>query len=96
MTISRRRAERSLKQKGFVQDNTDHRMFYLYVEGRKTSIFTYTSHGGKEIDDSLLNLMRRELRLQTNRQARDLLLCPMTGEAYVRWLREHGILRHRV
>ena len=93
MTISRRRAERSLKQKGFVQDNKEHRMFYLYVDGLKTPIFTYTSHGGREIDDALLTLMRRELRLQTNRQARDLLICQMTGEDYVRWLREQGILR---
>jgi len=93
MTISRRRAERSLKQKGFVQDNKDHRTFYLYVNGKKTSIFTYTSHGGREIDSSLLNLMKRELRLQTNSQARNLLICPMAGEDYVRWLREHGILR---
>ena len=93
MTISRRRAEHSLKQKGFVQDNREHRMFYLYVDGQRTPIFTYTSHGGREIDDSLLSLMRRELRLQTNRQARDLLICPMTGESYVQWLREQGILR---
>ncbi|MBM3237755.1 hypothetical protein FJZ31_15815 [Candidatus Poribacteria bacterium] len=93
MTISRRRAERSLKQKGFVRDNKGHRMFYLYVDGLKTPIFTCTSHGGREIDDSLLNLMKHELRLRTNRQAQDLLNCPMTGEDYVRWLREQGILR---
>ena len=93
MTISRRRAERSLKQKGFVQDNKEHRRFYLYVDELKTTVRTYTSHGGREIDDYLLNLMKRELRLRTNRQARDLLNCPMTGEDYVRWLREQGILR---
>jgi len=93
MTISRRRAERSLRQKGFVRDNKNHRMFYLYVDGVKTPIFTYTSHGGRTIDAHLLNLMKRELRLRTNRQARDLLICPMTGEDYVRWLREQGILR---
>ena len=93
MTISRRRAERSLKQKGFVRDNREHRVFYLHVDGLKTPIFTCISHGGREIDDSLLNLMKSELRLQTNRQARDLLGCPMTGEDYVRWLREQGILQ---
>ena len=93
MTISRHRAESSLKQKGFVQDNKEHRRFYLYIDGLKTTVRTYTSHGGREIDDSLLSLMRRELRLQTNRQARDLLICPMTGESYVQWLREQGILR---
>jgi len=37
--------------------------------------------------------MKRELYLRTNRQAQDLLNCPMTGEYYVRWLREQGILQ---
>ena len=70
MRIPRKVIETSLKQKGFVQDNRDHRKFFLYYKGKKTGIFTYTSHGSKykDIGDGLISIMKRQLQLQTKRQ----------------------------
>lgn len=94
MRISRRVIETSLKEKGFVQDNRAHRKFFLYYEGKKTSVFTYTSHGSKykDIGDKLIGMMKRQLGLQTNKEVRNLLQCPMSGDEYIKILIERNII----
>ena len=82
LPVSIRIAEQSLKAKGFRQAKRNHRMFFFWVKGKKTAIFTYTSHGSKS-EDACLYLMKKELRLDANRQAYDFLTCPMTGEDYI-------------
>jgi hypothetical protein len=94
MRIPRKVIEASLKQKGFVQDNRDHRKFFLYYKGKKTGIFTYTSHGSKykDIGDELISKMKRQLQLEKNKEAKDLFECPMSGDEYIQKLIERNII----
>jgi len=58
-----RKIRSSLTSKGFVEDNTHHCYFWLYVKGKKSEIYTYFSHGAKECDNFLLSQMAGQLKL---------------------------------
>jgi predicted RNA binding protein YcfA (HicA-like mRNA interferase family) len=77
----------ALESKGFKRRKGRDVFLHLYVDGRKTPIFTKVSHGGKEIHDRLLAAMARQLHL-TRRQFDDLVNCPLTSEDLVRLLRD--------
>ena len=52
MPRKQREVERSLTQKGFRPRDGDHNYFlYWSKAGKKTAVFTKTSHGGREIDE---------------------------------------------
>jgi hypothetical protein len=90
-SFSTSRIRTSLLRKGFVSDQTHHEMLWLHVDGKKTSVRTRLSHGGKEYGSSLLGLMARQLHL-SREQLDDLISCPMTMQDYVAMLRSAGIL----
>ncbi|MBM3476612.1 MAG: type II toxin-antitoxin system HicA family toxin [Armatimonadetes bacterium] len=74
-------------------DNNAHRKLILYVNDKRTSVWTEVSHDGKTVyTRDLLLLVKRELKLHTMQQVRDLVDCPMTYEGYVSLLREGGII----
>ena len=74
--------EKSLTTKGFKRKEGNHSYFNYYAtSGKKTAVFTKTSHGAREIDDSLLSLMARQCKL--SRADFDLLIdCPLDRGAY--------------
>jgi len=78
--------ERGLKAKGFSSGTGDHNYFlYFSKAGKKTAVFTKTSHGAKEIGDSLLAKMARQVKL--SRADFDLLVdCPLDRDTYERKL----------
>ena len=82
--------ERSLEKKGFQRKEGDHHYFNYYTTaGKKTKVFTKTSHGAKELDDSLLGMMSRQCKL--TRQDFDRLIdCPLDRDTYERKLIECG------
>lgn len=80
-----------LCKKGFESRENDHTFFHLYVDGRKSIIFTKISHGEKEIGDRLLAMMARQLRL-SRKQFLDLIDCPLAKTQYVSLLRNAGVL----
>ena len=84
-----RTVAKSLKGKGFRDRHNDHTFFHLWVDDKKTPIFTKISHGEKEIGNPLLSTMARQLRL-SSRQFDSLLDCPLSQEEYVEILRENG------
>jgi len=47
------------------------------------------SHGEKEIDDNLLSIMARQVKL-TKKLFIDLIDCPLSEEQYVKHLRDGG------
>ncbi len=50
--------EKILLAKGFRPKDGDHNYFNYYSKaGKKTAVFTKTSHGAREIDDNLLACM---------------------------------------
>jgi hypothetical protein len=74
--------ERSLLAKGFAHREGDHNYFNYYTKaGKKTAVFTKTSHGAREIDDSLLGRMARQCKLSRGDFDR-LIDCPLDRDGY--------------
>lgn len=86
--------ERALKAKGFSLGTGDHKHFlYMTKAGKKTAVFTKTSHGSKEISDNLLGKMARQVKL--NRSDFDMLIdCPLDRDAYERKLVAQNVITH--
>ena len=66
----------ALLRKGFRQDQTHRRMFWFYVDGKKTSVRARTSHGELEFGESMLGVRGKQIGL-TKRQALDFIRCPL-------------------
>ena len=74
--------EKSLLAKGFRAKEGDHTYFNYYSKaGKKTAVFTKTSHGAREIDDSLLSRMSRQCKL-SNKDFGLLIDCPLDRDTY--------------
>lgn len=74
--------ERSLLAKGFRAKEGDHTYFNYYSRaGKKTAVFTKTSHGAREIDDNLLSRMAKQCKLN-NKDFGLLIDCPLDRDAY--------------
>ena len=52
-----------LLREGFEKVETHHTMLWFMVQGRRTSIHTWVSHGQRKPDDRLPRLMASELHL---------------------------------
>ena len=94
MKVDRLEAIRSLRQKGFREDKTrDHIYFYHEYNGKETGPCTKISHSRRvrDISGDLLLSMRKQLRLDTNRDAVDLLSCPMDGDEFNSKMKAKGI-----
>jgi predicted RNA binding protein YcfA (HicA-like mRNA interferase family) len=79
-----------LNRKGFLQSESDHTHLILYVNGKKTEVRTKVSHGAREIDDHLINLMSKQVHLE-KKEFRDLINCPLSLEGYLKKLSAEGI-----
>lgn len=81
-----------LKKKGFElhPEKDDHNFFYLIVDGKKSSVFTFFSHGYSEYGDSLMLKIKKQLRFQNTKVAEDFFDCPLTKEKYIALLKEQG------
>jgi len=94
MSVDRSLAVRSLQQKGFrLNKSGDHLYFHHEFEGKRTISYTKISHSKKQKDISgdLLLSMRKQLRLDTIKDARDLLSCPMDGDMFNFIMKRKGI-----
>lgn len=90
-TLKAREVKQALLKKGFRLFNNDHEYFILYVDGRKTRVKTKISHGEKEIDDGLIDLMKKQTHL-SREEFLDLANCPLSGERYIELLGERVTL----
>jgi hypothetical protein len=89
MPRSAREISSALERKGFERRESKDAYFHLWVDGKKTPIYTKMSQGEREIHDGLLGAMARQLRLR-KAQFDDLVECPLSKEDYVGILREEG------
>ena len=86
------KVEKGLEAKGFRHDDGDHHFFhYFSTAGKKTRVFTKTSHGASEIDDSLLGRMAKQCKLKRAEFDR-LIDCPLSRDAYESMLIAQGIV----
>jgi len=90
--VKTKELESALVGKGFRQDNTHHRFFWLFDGEKKTSVKTYVSHGVREYGDELLDKVKKQLGL-TKPQLLDLIACPMTEHDYLEHLLNIGRIR---
>lgn len=83
---------KTLKKKGFelYPEKDHHKFYYLIVDGKKTSINTYISHGASEYGDTLMQMVKKQLRFQNTRTAEDFFDCPLTMDKYIKILKEQG------
>lgn len=95
-SLARRQIEKAFGQKGLVPEEAKgHRKWILLHEGRYTGIFTKISRSPKykEIDDTTLGRISRQLKFRMLHQFKDFVECPVTQEMYLELLREqHYIL----
>lgn len=89
MPRSAREISSALESKGFVRRESKDAYYHLWVDGKKTPIFTKMSQGERDVHDGLLAAMARQLRLR-RRQLDDLVDCPLSRDEYVQILRETG------
>src|SRR5271157_1675571 len=82
----------ALLRKGFEKVETHHTMLWFVVQGRRTSIHTWVSHGQRKLDDRLLRLIGRELHL-SRAELLKFVECEMNYEDYRRRMVDEGYLR---
>lgn len=87
-----REIENALLSKGFIRSDSNHRFFHLYVDGKRTPIRTYLSHGVSEYGDDLLSKVRQQMKLRSKKELLEFIDCPVTHEDYVEIVREAGLL----
>ena len=83
--------EGSLSKKGFQIINSHHKRYIYYVNGQKTGITTFISHGKKEYGDILLSKMRKQLKL-SRQQFDDMVMCPLTKEKLYEIYSDNGLI----
>lgn len=84
-----------LPSKGFKKkEKKKHTYFFHVHNGKETGINTLVSRGTKykSYGNELLGAMKKQLKLSTLRQLKNLIECPMTEEKYNKFLKELGFL----
>lgn len=80
----RNEVERALIKKGFRKSQNDHSKFVYHLKnGKKTSVWTKTSHGSshREISPTNLGKMARQCKL-SSKDFVQLIECPMNQSIY--------------
>ncbi len=83
---------KSLQKKGFRQTQSSHARLTFYVDGKKSSVFTFISYGKKEISDELMHKMAKQVRLSYI-QFCELVDCSMTGEELKQFYLDEQIVK---
>lgn len=91
MPRATRDVEKALSKKGFtLVADKDHNYYYVYKNGKKTSVNTKVSHGyHKDISDGLLNQMRKQIRLPKH-EFEEYMNCTFSKEQYLEFLENNG------
>ena len=93
MQIESRDVASSLPQKGFKREDSHHVYFHHYYQGKCTGVYTYISHGNHSIGDSLIQQMKKQLRLKNSLQVVGLVNCPISEAEYNQILKDGGHLQ---
>lgn len=86
--------ENCLEKKGFNKSFNDHKkLIYYSFSGKKTSVWTKTSHGSghNKLSKDILYKMAKQCRL-SNKDFEKLIDCPLSRENYETILIQNGIL----
>jgi hypothetical protein len=92
MTLKTKDIKANLCKKGFAESNTDHKVFWFYINGTRTLIHTKFSHSADEVDDNLIHLMANQIHL-TKGEFVKFVVCQITEQEYIEIQKELGNLR---
>ena len=82
----------TLLRKGFEKVESHHTMLWFVVQGRRTSIHTWVSHGQRKLDDRLLRMIAKELHLSRGELLK-FVECDMSYADYLRRMIDGGHLQ---
>lgn len=78
----------ALGNKGFIKGKTKkHHKYRYYKSNKKTAIFTIISLGAKEIDDSLIAIMAKQLKIK-RKEFINLIKCTLSKEKYYELIKD--------
>lgn len=81
-----REVTKALERKGFVKErSTKHLHYFFYVNGKRTSVHTFLSHGNSPIGTPNIKRMSSQMKLSTE-EFEDFVNCPLSQEKYTRHL----------
>lgn len=81
----------ALTAKGFQKVDRDHHFFFLYVDGKKSGIFTKISHSANKLGQFDCDRMAKQIKLSRG-QFEELIDCSLSGTEYLGVLRKAGDL----
>lgn len=83
--------KKTLLKKGFEINpkQQHHESYYLMIDGKKSHIHTYFSHGLSDYGSSLMGKMKKQLKFLESNLAEKFFDCPMSKEEYFAMLREN-------
>ncbi|MDR1256918.1 MAG: hypothetical protein LBJ86_04165, partial [Spirochaetaceae bacterium] len=76
----------------FAESDTDHKVFWFYIDGTRTSLRTKFSHSAKEIDDNLIHLMANQIHL-TKGEFVKFVICQISEQEYIEIQKRLGNLK---
>lgn len=84
----------ALEKKGFALNpkKAHHAFYYLMVDGRRSNIYTYFSHGARECSGYLMGMIKKQMCFPSAEKADLFFDCDMDGAQYVDMLKELGHL----
>ncbi len=90
MLLKSDKVRRSLKNKGFSENNGDHKFLEFFLDGKQI-LHTKISHGSThDIGNYLIGQMARQCKL-SKKEFADLVNCPLTRENYEKKVRDQGL-----
>jgi hypothetical protein len=92
MTLKTKDIKANLCKKGFAESNTDHKVFWFYIDGTRTPIRTKFSHSANEVGDNLIHLMANQIHL-TKGEFVKFAVCEISEQEYIEIQKELGNLR---
>lgn len=86
-------AEANLLSKGFKKEQSKHTLYHFFHDGVKTGVHTLLSHGEKEIDEFVIGMIKRELKIKTQSQVKKFLKCELDQNWYISFLKGEKIIK---
>ena len=89
-----REIKKILLEKGFREDNGKHHIYYrFFLDGKKTSVYTYFSHDASDANDFLLSQISRQLKFQKRDHLLQFIDCHIDERAYTKMLFDGNYVR---
>lgn len=87
--------EKTLVAKGFELNPAkhSHRFFSLIIDGKRSPIFTFVSHGSKTYGKELMSEIKKQMKFTSPQQLDQYFDCSMSGNDYINMLKEQGIIK---